>query len=277
MNDIVNSMPGLSQLDSNRIESGHLHTARPVGQMVKQLMNTKQQTGLAGQLSPVAPITMESIIKSTHSNSVKDLNLIMNNINQLTTEIVQKIYNQIKSNNRIRSYPESKEDKCDEETCNEDIDGSSDTYIIDQYIIMILVRIHEYLQDNNITQSYKFIIVYQILQNSSVCFKQVLTMIPFEYAIPMDGISEITTCERNGINTKKQFLSKLISGGFRYTKDWLSLCVIEEMQNQTVQLINICSDHGNLRGFLTNYNLDIAVACHQTRFHMHIQDFVNNW
>jgi hypothetical protein len=279
MSDIVNSFSSVYRLDGNRVEHGHIYTVRPTGQILKNIINTKQQPGMAQLLSPVAPLAIERIIKNKQSNNVKDLNLIINSINQLTIEVMQKIiYHQNMSKHYgFRNYPYTGENECYQDACNEGNVARDNSDIIELYITILLIKIQTLLQTHKIMNSYKIIIIYQLVNDSNICFKRLTTIIPYESGIPLDGFSEIAIYETNGLVKKIKNIAKLICGGFRYTKDWLSFCVTDEINQKNIQKIRVYSDNEDMTGFTTNYNLEIPTACQQVKFNMHVQDFASNW
>jgi hypothetical protein len=278
MTDLLNLSSSTLNINRDPIDLVHTHSAtRSVTHGVRNGLNKDQNANLIQQSNNITQLSMQRIVQQNNINCVRDLNLILANISQLKTEITNKIINSIKSTRNNKIKDKSQEDTENNKSSDKAIDNTDSTEIIESYIILMLIRINAYLIDNQVLQSYKIVVFYQLLNNNPDQYKQMLSIIPYVTGNPLDGLSEIISHNTHGNNKKTSILTKLLNGGFEYTKDWLGLYVINDSLQQYVQQINVSYNNCIYRGFATNYNIDINIACQISRFNLHIPGFSEYW
>jgi hypothetical protein len=272
MTDLTNIPSNTFGHDSNMVDHDNSCDVRSASSAVRNRLHMRQQTSNIQQSNHITQIDIQSIVKQVNNNCVKDLNLILTNLNQLKSEITNKIFDSVKT-----KYYKKLMIKKNNKQFKEEKEEHKKYIIIETYIIQMLICINSYLKQNRISQSYKIMAFYQIESEVYNKYKQLISIIPYRDGNPLDGISEIVSINTDGQDNKNKILTKLINGGFGYTKDWLDLTVTNETLKQYIQQINITYCNEILRGFSINYNMDIKIGYEQTKFKLHVPEFSKYW
>ena len=277
--DPGNLLKSLIQFDNNLLDQLHLHNVSSSRQQIKSQQHVKQESSLVQQNSQISPSSFHKLILSSRSNCVKDLNLILTNISQLRNDSIHKITGYIKLRNATGLELLDRENEGRNNGDSQKDENSEQDYntVIDQLVFMLLIEIQLFLIEKQILQSYRVIAFYQYKDDHPREFKQLISFIPYIEGIPMDGLSEISFTNMEGQTRIETVATKLISGGFVYTQDWLGIFVKDAYYKQTIQEISVSCGASSLRGFAINYNLDVSIACQQNKYNLHIPEFIEYW
>jgi hypothetical protein len=278
MTDLSMLTTNLSQYEINQSERIHSEGIRTAQHATNsQLLNVNNRAQPIPESSLIAPLTIERIVHSNQSNCINELNIIISNIKQLKSEAASQIFKYLKLVTTKCSYfdQDNEQKKGDGDKWKE-IEKAIEISI-EQYVVMLLIQIKKNLLNNQISQVYKVIAIFQLLNARTLRYKQILSFIPYHRGIPLDGQSEFINIDNNGTNVIKTFSTRLALGGFCYSKDWLSMEVSEENSKNGFQKLIV--SHGSIRmtGYSIIYDPEGAMVSEPGKQSLHLSGIANYW
>jgi hypothetical protein len=217
------------------------------------------------------------ITNSSNSYCVNNLNLIACHVDKLSSEKIQPLYNNNKLvvRNTIQSVTHDKND--DDQNDNK---GSckENNQFFEKYYTKVLSKIYEYLISNGYSETFKIIVIYKEINDTTLIEKQLITAIPFIDNQPQRSISEIAIITKTGEINKCSMPVFLHIGGYSYTRDWLSISSAAIGQCNILQKISIEYGEFRIKGFCVNYDsteeCDLVIAANMK---LYIPGFSKIW
>jgi hypothetical protein len=204
-------------------------------------------------------------VKSTNiniknSHCVSNLNLTKVHIDRMRSEKSNIIFNK-KVKKNIPSLDDNKQDRQDKQECfsNDEQCEFNEPKLnhIDVYHIQQMRDLYFFIEDGNRRQSeYIIIVIYQMIKDTDLISKQLITAIPIVDGVPRRTIGEISIISHTGNLEKYHKTICLHTGGIKYTKDWLKIENSERI-NVTNSIFKLLVDHEcfDLKGIcLVTYN-----------------------
>lgn len=241
-----------------------------------QLVTSQHNTQALKQCSLITALTLKQIIKVQQTNCVKELNLVLNNISQLKSVATNQIFSLLRSVAKHWDHLPSRSAWNNSKSEGQEIESAVD-FAVEQYILMLLIKINAYLNDNGVLQSFKVIIVYQLHYSTSLQYKQLLTFIPYVNQIPMDGQSEFVSIDHFGLTEQMSFTAKLVYGEFDISSDWLSIEQTRNNLGTNIQIINGLFSQMRLKGFLLRHDIEKAMTFPQARQSLLVSGLAKHW
>jgi hypothetical protein len=216
---------------------------------------------------------------SKNNHGVTDLNLQLANISQLRSDKTSIISDLVKRYKELEWILKDREGDSsnNKETDNDDMD---ELYVVEQiesHIKMLLVNIQMYLIDIGSTEPLKIVVLYDVLLSSTLVYKQLFTVVPYNNGYPLGSSSELSIIDEYGNCKSVTKPSRIIDGGFKYSNDWITIEVQGEYLTQVVQEVMVQCGSSYVKGFSLNYDLEMTNISQQTIHNIYIKDFLSVW
>ncbi|MCG7984706.1 MAG: hypothetical protein JAY90_18390 [Candidatus Thiodiazotropha lotti] len=226
---------------------------------------------------PIQTSTKTNNVNYSLSKCVTNLNLTKMHIDKLHLESSNKVNRNKQQLNLYSHQTDYYYEEADKNYPKNDIFNEPLLTQVDIYHIELINQLYSNIESSNSDYTdYVILILYQLINDTQLINKQLITGIPIVNGVPERSITEITIISDSGKLFKHNKTICLHRGRITYTKDWIALEEVERVNlDNTLFKFTVNYNNHILHGIALNNQSDHSLKLSDCT--MYIADFSKIW
>ncbi|MCG7920978.1 MAG: hypothetical protein N0C81_15600 [Candidatus Thiodiazotropha lotti] len=244
---------------------------------VKNQLRFNNINKMDGNNQSIQTLTKTNNVNYSFSKCVTNLNLTKMHIDKLHLDSSNKV-----NKNKQKLYLHSQQtdhyyEETDNNYQNNDVFKEPLLTQVDIYHIDLINQLHSNIESSNSNYTdYVILILYQMINDTQLINKQLITGIPIVNGVPERSITEITIISDSGKLFKHNKTICLHRGRITYTNDWIALEEVERVNvDNTLFKFTVNYDNLILHGIALNKQSDHSLKLSDCT--LYIADFSKIW